>query len=95
MEVPWREGLTIVEIGMFPDIEIIIYFELFLPSCIHIMTDIEIEITIVLYRVLCKRCVYTFDILSYIYIANYSFNCILFHNSITTIWIARLFIFVF
>lgn len=42
------EGLTIVEIGMFSDIEIIIYFELFLGCCI--MTDIEIEITsIVLY----------------------------------------------
>ena len=37
------EGLTIVEIGMFSDIEIIIYFELFLGCCI--MTDIEIEIT--------------------------------------------------
>lgn len=43
-----EEGLTIVEIGMFSDIEIIIYFELFLGCCI--MTDIEIEITsIVLY----------------------------------------------
>lgn len=38
-----RQRLTIVEIGMFSDIEIIIYFELFLGCCI--MTDIEIEIT--------------------------------------------------
>lgn len=61
--------LTIVEIEMFSDIEIIIYFELFLGCCI--MTDIEIEITsIVLYYEYCKRCVYIFDYiyLNYIYI---------------------------
>lgn len=54
---------------MFSDIEIIIYFELFLGCCI--MTDIEIEITsIVLYYEYCKRCVYIFDYiyLNYIYI---------------------------
>lgn len=42
-----RQRLTIVEIGMFSDIEIIIYFELFLGCCI--MTDIEIEISIILW----------------------------------------------
>lgn len=43
---------------MFSDIEIIIYFELFLSCCI--MTDIEIEITsIVLYYEYCvEMCIY-------------------------------------
>lgn len=45
-----RQRLTIVEIGMFSDIEIIIYFELFLGCCI--MTDIEIEITSIILWIL-------------------------------------------